>query len=143
MKITRRTALQTCSAASASAVLTAGGATSEAAAKSDSELVRVLEAAIRQCDELKAGSRNSATISAQWNLLATHASNCQRIASVIVSQLKSGNEASPANIQACADACSRLIMTTHVLATDDAKSAVNCLAECKDACLHWLAMKLA
>lgn len=143
MKISRRTALQTCSAVSASAVMATGLAETSRKASQNTDLARCLEAAIDQCRQLQKNSRNSATVNAQWNLLATHAGNCQRIATVICGRLKEEADPSPANVQACADSCTQLIMTTHVLAEKQADSAINCLIQCKNACLHWLAMKLA
>lgn len=143
MNISRREALQTCSVIPASAVAVA---TLSKPAKADavhSELSIALEAAIHECQSLKDCSRIAVKENAKWNLLAAHAGNCQRIAAVITRQIAASGEASPANIQACADSCSQLIMTTHVLASDDAAQSIKCLAACKDACLHWLSMKLA
>lgn len=145
MKISRRTALKTCSAASASAVLVTAstGTRTNAAVRCGDTLTESLKAAVVESQRLKDSSRQTANVNAQWNLLATEAGNCQRIASVILSHLESDRPASPANVQACADSCGQLILTTHVLSVDDAEIAVSSLTDCKKACLQWLSLNLA
>lgn len=144
MKMSRRTALKTCSAASASAVMTSASAANSttASARCHSELMESLKSAVAESQLLQDASRQTAKVNARWNLLATQAGNCQRIASVILGHLKAGRPVSPANVQACADYCGELILTTHVLSADDARGAISSLAACKKACLNWLSLNL-
>lgn len=145
MKISRRTALKTCSAVSASAVMaTASTANSTTASvRCHNELLESLKSAVAQSQLLQDSSRQTAKVNARWNLLATQAGNCQRLASVILNHLETGRPASPANVQACADYCGELILTTHVLSAEDAHDAVSSLAACKKACLNWLSLNLS
>lgn len=152
MKISRRSALKTCSAASASAVMVTATAadpisdrSTTASSRCHVDLVESLTAAVVDSQKLQDSSRQSAKVNARWNLLATQAGNCQRIASVILNHLKADRPASAANVQACADSCGQLILTTHVLSADKAevKVAIASLTACKNACLKWLSLNLA
>ncbi|MEP3479155.1 MAG: hypothetical protein ABJZ55_07915 [Fuerstiella sp.] len=152
MKVSRRSALKTCSAVSASAVMATATAanTSPLSAKTiarqtQDELVRCLTAAIADSQTLQESSRQSAKVNARWNFLATQAGNCQRIATVILNQLNADRHASAANVQACADSCGQLILTTHVLsdAETEIEAALASLTACKQACLKWLSLNLA
>ena len=152
MKVSRRSALKTCSAVSASAVMVTASAanTSPLSAKTIASqthhaLVQSLKAAIADSQTLQDSSRQSAKVNARWNLLATQAGNCQRIATVILNQLNADRPASAANVQACADSCGQLILTTHVLSDSETEveAALVSLTECKKACLKWLSLNLA
>lgn len=152
MKVSRRSALKTCSAVSATAMMaTATSASSlplsakHIASRTHDELVQSLKAAVADSQMLQDSSRQSAKVNARWNLLATQAGNCQRIASVILNQLQADRPASAANVQACADSCGQLILTTHVLgeAETEVAAAITSLTACKQACIKWLSLNLA